>query len=111
MAWSTSKVIACAVLDTLKLTESLDWDTDTMTVALYNNSITPDNTAAQASNAYNTGQWATANEVYEAGQWAQAGVNLASVTVAQASNVVTFDAADTASGSAFDGANIYGCLV
>ena len=111
MAWSASKVIACAVLDTLKLTESLDWDTDTMTVALYNNSITPDNTAAQASNAYNTGQWATANEVYEAGQWAQAGVNLASVTVAQASNVVTFDAADTASGSAFDGANIYGCLV
>lgn len=36
---------------------------DTVNVALYGNSGTPDKTAAVASTGYNTGQWTTGNEV------------------------------------------------
>jgi len=112
MAWSASKIFSAFITDCLNNTAALDLNADTVTVALYDNDITPDQTAATASTLYNAGQWVTTgNEVFEAGQWAQGGVNLASVTSAFTSNVYTFDAADTASGSAADLANVYGCLV
>lgn len=111
MAWSTSKVFAAYIRDALDGTISQDINTNTLKAALYNNTGTPDNTVAAASSAYNTGQWVTANEVSESGQWAAAGVALASVTWAAASATVTLDAANTASGSAADLANVYGCLV
>ena len=87
---------------------------DSHKVALYNNSITPDNTVATAVlTEYNgsASQWVTANEVSQAGQWAAGGVALGTVTFAQASNVDTFGAANTASGSAATLAAVYGCLV
>ena len=111
MAWSASKIFSSYITDALNNTAALDANADTLTVALFNNSITPDQTVASANSAYNVAVWGTANEVYEAGQWAQAGVNLASVASGFASNVYTFDAADTASGAAADLANVYGCLV
>jgi hypothetical protein len=40
---------------------------DTVNVALYGNSGTPDKTAAVANTGYNTGQWTTGNEVSGAG--------------------------------------------
>lgn len=111
MAWSASKVHMAFLEDAFENTAALDLDSDTLKVALYNNSITPDQTVTAANSAYNVGQWATANEVHEAGQWAQGGVALASVTSSRASNVYTLDAADTASGTAADLANVHGCLV
>jgi hypothetical protein len=91
---------------------AMDFDADSFKVALYNNTITPDNDVVAASTAYNVGQWATAQETFEAGQWAQGGVALTSqvLNVATA-DVVFFDAADTASGSAADITNATGCLV
>lgn len=112
MAWSTSKVFAAFVTDAFNRTAALDLNADTFKAALYDNDITPDATVAAANTAYNAGQWAIAgNEVSEAGQWAAGGVALASVTSSFSSSTYTFDAADTASGSAADLANVYGCLI
>lgn len=112
MAWSNSKIFRQFLADALGNTAALDLDTDTITVALYNNTGTPDQNVTAANSAYNVGQWVTANEVYQAGQWAQGGVNLASKVIDVATNgVVMFDAADTASGSAATLASVYGCLV
>lgn len=112
MAWSNSKIFRQYIADMIGNTAAFDYDADTIKVALYNNSITPDNDVTAGNSAYNAGQWATSNEVYEAGQWAQGGVALASKTVGVGTaDKVTVDAADTASGSAADLANVYGCLV
>ena len=112
MAWSASKIFVSTIEDMLENTTAMDLNTDSFKVALYDNDITPDQTVASANTAFNAGQWASAgNEVFEAGQWATGGVALSSVTSAFASNVYTFDAADTASGSAADLANVYGVLV
>ena len=111
MAWTNSKVFVRYVKDSLDGTISQDIDANTFKAALYNNSITPDNTVTSANSAYNAGQWANTNEVSQGGQWAAGGVALASVTWTVSSATVTFDAADTASGSAATLANVYGALV
>lgn len=113
MAWSNSKIFRPFLGDVLENAAAFDLGADSIKVALYDNDITPDNDVTAANSAYNVGQWVTTgNEVFEAGQWAQAGVALTSQTVDVATaDVVFFDAADTASGSAADLANVYGCLV
>lgn len=111
MAWTASKVNAQFVLGALDRTVNFDLDTDAFLVALYNNSITPDQTVALASTAYNVAQWATANELYEAGQWAQGGASLVTPDVTTAGTTIMWDAPDTASGAAADLAAVYGCLV
>lgn len=113
MAWSNSKVFRQYIADILGNTTAMDLDADTIKVALYDNDITPDNDVTAANTAYNVGQWvSTGNEVYEAGQWDQTGVALASKSIdVSTADVVMFDAADTASGTGADLANVYGCLV
>jgi hypothetical protein len=83
---------------------------DTIDVALFGNSVTPDKTAAVASTGYNTGTWTTGNETSGTGYTA-GGSALASKAFA----------IDTGSSSiCFTGANVswtgatitaYGCLV
>jgi hypothetical protein len=112
MAWSSSKVFRQFIADSMGNTAPLDLDSDVIKVALYNNSITPDQNVTAANSCYNVAQWATAQEVFQAGQWAQGGVALASkVLSVVTAGVVVFDAADTASGSAATLASVYGCLV
>jgi hypothetical protein len=112
MSWSNSKVFAAFLTDALAGTAAFDLNSDTFKVALYDNDITPANDVAAANSAYNAGQWTSAsNEVSESGQWATGGVALTSPTCTFTSTTVTFDASDTASGSAADLANVYGCLV
>lgn len=112
MAWSASAIFRPFVADVLGNTAAFDLDADTIKASLHNNSITPDNDVSAANSAFNAGQWTTTNEVTESGQWASGGVALASKTVdSGTADVVFFDAADTASGSAADLASVYGCLV
>lgn len=114
MAWTDSRVFKLTLKDWLIKTTNfaMDLDADTIRVALFNNSITPDNDVTSANTAYNVGQWATANEVFQAGQWAQAGVALAGVVVDSATaDVVFLDANDTASGAAATLAAVFGCQV
>lgn len=114
MAWTNSKIFRPFLADVLANTAAFDLDTggDSIKVALYDNTITPDNDVTAANSAYDVGQWATANEQYEAGQWDQGGVALTSQSVnSGTADVVFFDAADTASGTGADLADVYGCLV
>lgn len=112
MAWSNSKIFAVFIQDALnKTSDGLDLNANTFKASLHNNSITPDNTVTAANSAFNAGQWTTTNELSESGQWATGGVALSSVTSSFSSTTYTFDAADTASGSAADLANVYGALV
>lgn len=85
---------------------------DTINVALFNNTTTPDKTVAVGSTGYNTGQWVTGNEVTST-NWAAGGVALGSktLTAATSSNVFTFDAADTSGGGTVTLTNAFGCLV
>lgn len=112
MAWTDSRLFRAFLADVLDNTTGVDLGSDVPKVALYNNTITPDNDVTSANSAYNAGQWATAQEVYESGQWAQGGVALASTVLnSGTADTVFYDAADTASGSAADLASVYGCLV
>jgi len=84
---------------------------DTITVALFDNTITPSQTVASASTAYAAGVWASGG-VSDASGWPAAGRDLASITSTFSSNVYTFDAADTVSANSTTTlTNAYGCLV
>lgn len=115
MAWTNSKIFRQMLGDFFVRTSgfAMDFDADSFKVALYDNDITPDNDVTAANSAYNVSQWATSgNEVFEAVQWPQGGVALTSPSLnVGTADVVFFDATDTASGSAADLANVYGCLV
>lgn len=119
MAWSDSRVFRRFIQNMVLNLLAYDLDSDTLTVALYNNSITPDNdVTTDALHGYNgaASQWVTANEVIDTSgggtDWPAAGKNLASVTVDVGTADVCFlDAADLASGATADIANAYGCLV
>lgn len=88
-------------------------DSDTINVALYNNTGSPDGTVAVASTGYNTGQWVIANEVTDATNWVAGGRPLASKTFTfpGATNIYMFDAADLAGGGNVTLAAVFGCLV
>ena len=112
MAWSASKIFMALFEDVLENTTAMDLNSDTFKAALFDNDITPDQTVTSANTAFGAGQWVSAgNEVFDAAEWATGGVALASVTSTRASNVYTFDAADTASGSSATLAAVFGCLV
>jgi hypothetical protein len=85
---------------------------DTVKVALFNNTTTPDKDAALTSTGFNTGQWTTSNEVTDATNWVSGGRTLASKTLTNPSTgVFMFDAADLAGGGNVTLSNVYGCLV
>ncbi len=113
MVWADSRVFQQFLEDAFLNVAAFDLDSDAFLVALYDNDITPDNDVSAANSAYNVGQWASSgNEVSESGQWAAGGVALTSPTInVGTADVVFWDASDTASGSAADLANVYGCLV
>lgn len=67
MAWTNSKMFRATFADVWDNTTALDLGADVPKVALYNNTITPDQNVTSANTAYNVGQWATAQEVFQAG--------------------------------------------
>lgn len=112
MAWSASKQFSSYVTDVVnRVTNGPKINTDTVEVALFDNSITPSQTVTSANSAYAAGVWASGG-VSDASGWPALGRPLASVTSAFASNVYTFDAADTVSAnSSTTLAANYGCLI
>lgn len=111
MAWSTSKVFATYLTDIINNTTAMDLNLDaSLKAALFDNSVTPSATVTSANSAFGAGVWA-AGEVFDAAEWATGGVALASVTSVFSSNVYTFDAANTASGTSATLAAVFGCLV
>ena len=112
MAWSNSKIFMATIEAMFENAAALDVSGDTLKAALYDNTITPDQTVALANTAYNAGQWANTAEVDDDTDWAAGGEPLTSVASGFSSNVYTLDAADTPqSGSSCTLADVYGCLV
>ena len=86
-------------------------DSDTVSAALFGNSVTPDKDAAVGSTGYNTGTWLTANELTDA-NWPAKGRPLASKTfTTPTAGVAMFDAADTTGAGNVTISNAYGVLV
>lgn len=95
MAWTNSKIFSATIEDIFENTTALDADTDAWKAALFDNTITPSQTVASASTAYGAGVWASGG-VSDASGWPAVGRPLV-VTSGFASNVYTFDSADTVS--------------
>jgi hypothetical protein len=111
MAWTNSRIFQRYINDSLNRVEPFNLSADAFKVALYNNSITPDQNTTSANTAYNVGQWATANEVYQAGQWAQTGVALTGVSTNIGTPGVFFFTASNAASASSSTLTAYGCLV
>lgn len=108
MAWTNSKIFSQAILDALGNTANIDLDADTIKSALFDNTITPDQTVAAAASALGGGVWASGQK--SNGGWSSGGLALGSPTWLKSGNVCTLDGADTANGSAATLADVYGVL-
>jgi hypothetical protein len=113
MAWANSKIFTTFITDILNNTTAMDLNTDALLeVALYNNTTAPDQTVTSANSAYAVGQWVVGNGVSDATGWPALGRPLVSVTSVFATNVYTFDAADTVSANGTTTlAAVFGCLI
>jgi hypothetical protein len=114
MAWSNSKIFQEWVAGPMFQSSGTSYtglDSDTVKVALFNNSVTPDRTAAVASTGFNTGTWTTTNEVTDATNWVSGGRALASKTFGTSSGTITFDAADLAGGGTVTISGAFGAFV
>lgn len=110
MAWSASKWMMAFWRDSVNDTAAFNVDGDTLKCALFDNSITPDQTVTSANSAYGAGVWASGG-VSDASGWPAAGRTLQSVTSTFSSTTYTFDAADTVSANATTTlSGVYGCL-
>jgi len=110
VAWSTSNISAAMVSNFFAPAAALTYTGDTINVALYNNSVTPNKNDTFANNAYAAGTWA-GNEISQAGQWATGGVALASKTNTFGAGTAQIGAANTASGNNATLTAVFGCLV
>lgn len=110
MSWSNSKVFAAVLEDGLARTASIDLNSDSFKVALYNDTPTPSNTVTSANTAYNAGEWVNTRELSNGG-WSAGGLGLQSVTWTRSGNTTTWDAADTFNATAATISGAYGVLV
>jgi hypothetical protein len=115
MAWTDSRAFREWVLGPMMQASGTGYtglDSDTVKVALFDNSVTPDKDAAVSLTGYNTGTWTTAREVSGGANWAAGGRALSGKTfTAPDSGIAMFDAADLAAGGTVTLTNAYGCLV
>lgn len=111
MAWSESKIFVSTVEDIFENTTAIDLNSSAFAAALFDNSITPDQTVASANTAFGAGVWAS-GEVFDGAEWATGGQALDSVTFAPTANVLKFDADNEVSaGTSATLVNVYGALI
>lgn len=95
MAWSASAAFRQIYSDMIGNVTAFDWDADTIKVAAFDNTITPDKNVTAANSAYAAGVWASGG--VSGTNWAAAGLTLASKTNdVGTNNQITLDAADNA---------------
>lgn len=121
MAWTDSRIFQQAMLNpiagrswtTAAPTTYSSLSADTIDVSLFNNTTTPDRTAAVANTGYNTGVWVTGNEVVDVTNWVAGGRALASktFTIDTGSSSICFGAANLSGGGNVTLANVFGCFV
>ncbi len=115
MAWSSSEIFREFVADALG-SVGTGWSgisTNTIKVALYASTITPNQDAATNNTGYNTGQWVTGGEKTSSTDWPAGGQTLSNKSIDKSNaGIVYFDnTVDTASGSAATMSDVMGCLV
>lgn len=108
MAWSASSAFRQIYSDMIGNVTAFDWDADTIKMAAFDNTITPDKNVTAANSAYAAGVWAAGG--VSGTNLPAAGVALASKTNDVGTNgQITLDAADnTITGTALT--NITGLL-
>lgn len=114
MAWTNSKIFREWMLQMYQVsgTGYTGLDSDTVKVALFNTTSTPDQDAAVGSTGFNSGVWVTANEVTDATNWVSGGRALAGKTFTNvAAATPMFDATDLAGGGNVTITATFGCLV
>lgn len=114
MAWTDSHVFREWPLQTMQVsgTGYTGLDSDTVKVALFDNTVTPDRDAAVGNAGYNSGTWTLAREVSGGANWPAGGLALTGKTFTPpAPGTAMFDAADLPASGALTLANAYGCLV
>jgi len=130
MAWTastpTSRIFTQALINpimgrcwtTTAPTTYSSLSADTINAALFNNTTSPDASAAVGSTGYNTGTWVVGNEVTDATNWVAGGRALGTKTFTVSAagsqttaSTVSFGAANTAGAGNVTLANVYGCLV
>lgn len=91
MAWTASKVFRA--FETDRLGAVINWDlnapSDSIRMALYNNTITPDPDATSANTAYAVSQWVVGGEVSDATGWAVKGPTLDGMAVTNPATLIT----------------------
>lgn len=115
MSWTNSKMFSAALVDMLVDTAaSYDLNADAFKVALYNDTITPNQVVTSANSCYGAGVWTSGSSpnVQDASGWPYAGRSLVTVTCTDYSAATfVFDAADTVSANDTTTlASVYGCL-
>lgn len=123
MAWTDSRIFQQAMLNPLTASA---WSTtepttygatglsaDSILVALFNNTTTPDRAAAVGSTGYNTGVWVTGNEVVDVTNWVAGGRALAgkTFTIDSGSSSICFHATDLSGAGNVTLSNVFGCFV
>lgn len=95
MTWSASAAFRQIYADMIGNVTAFDWDADTIKMAGFDNTITPDKNVSAANSAYGAGVWAAGG--VSGTNFPAAGVTLASKTVdVGTNNQITLDAADNA---------------
>ena len=83
MAWAGSGLFTTTFTGILDASLTMDFDTGTHKIALYNNTTAPAYDAANTLTRYDTGAWVIANEV-DGGSWPAGGYTLVTPVLASA---------------------------
>lgn len=115
MAWTDSRAFRAWVQGPMMQASGTGYtglDSDTVKVALFNNTVTPDLDAVVAETGYNTGTWTAAREISGGVNWPVGGRPLASKTfTVPDSGTMMFDAADLSAAGTLTLTDAYGCLI
>ena len=121
MAWTDSRIFQQAMINpiagrcwtTAVPTTYSSLSADDIRASLFNNSVTPDRTAAVGSTGYNTGTWTSGNEVTDVTNWTATGRALGTktFTVDTGSSSICFSAANLSGAGNVTITNAFGCLI
>ncbi|WP_086559980.1 hypothetical protein [Streptomyces africanus] len=115
MAWTDSRAFRSWVQGPMMQASGTGYtglDSDTVKVALFDNTVTPDRDAVTAETGYGTGTWTTAREISGGTNWPAGGRALTSKTfTTPEAGVVMFDAADLPAAGTVTLSDAYGCLI
>lgn len=115
MAWTTSRAFREWVVGPMMQASGTGYtglDSDSVKVALFDNTVTPDQDAVVTATGYNSGTWTTAREVTGGTNWAAGGRALSGKTFSSpVTGTVMFDANDLSAGGTLTLTGAYGCFV